>query len=142
MKSCWFFGLIFMLSLASASNYSAEFRQIGDSISFKEAANNYETVLVDSSLLDKSQTGYYFTKKIVFNESYSFVKVTLVLDKDITPNVNTDYFLLRRYVDDPSNIIIDVDKPSGGTSGGILKPEFVTTQTEKQARDAISSLLQ
>lgn len=86
----------------------------------------------------------------IFEVSQSFITppgsagyeaLTLVLDKDITPNVNTDYFLLRRYVDDPSNIIIDVDKPSGGTSGGILKPEFITTQTEKQARDAISSLL-
>jgi len=110
--------------------------------------SGFESIVLDFEPQEQDEIRFEGTE----NQSYVITQVsqsmrmgynalTLVLDKDITPNVNTDYFLLRRYVDDPSNIIIDVDKPSGGTSGGVLKPEFVTTQTEKQARDAISSLL-
>jgi len=66
---------------------------------------------------------------------------TLKLDKDLPFNINTDYFLLRRYIDDPSNIILNVDKPAGGTSGGTLKPEFITTQTEQVVKETITNII-
>ena len=37
-----------------------------------------------------------------------------------------DHFLLRRYVDDASYVIIDTTKPLGSTSPGTIRPEFVT----------------
>ena len=37
-----------------------------------------------------------------------------------------DHFLLRRYVDDASYVILDTDKPLGSTSPGTMRPEYVT----------------
>ena len=56
--------------------------------------------------------------------------LTLVLNKRLNANVNTNYFLLRRYVEDSSNIIIETNKPKGQTSDGIIKPEFVTQEVK------------
>jgi hypothetical protein len=59
-----------------------------------------------------------------------YQSLTLRLDRNISPNINTDFFLLRRYVDDPGTIILNINKPAGGTSDGVLKPEFITSEVE------------
>jgi hypothetical protein len=63
-----------------------------------------------------------------------YQSLTLKLDKNIPSNINTDFFLLRRYVDDPGTIILNINKPAGGTSDGILKPEFITSEVEAASR--------
>ena len=67
--------------------------------------------------------------------------LTLVLDRNITSNINTDYFLLRRYVDEVGNIIINTTKPAGGTSDGIIVPEFVTKNVKEVSRNVLGSLV-
>ena len=49
-----------------------------------------------------------------------------------------DWFLVRRYVDNPANIILEVDKTAGGTSPGILKPQFLS----RNAEDNIDTILE
>ena len=66
--------------------------------------------------------------------------LTLVLDRSITSNINTDYFLLRRYVDEVGNIIINTTKPAGGTSDGVIIPEFVTNNVKEVSRDVLRLL--
>lgn len=66
---------------------------------------------------------------------------TLILDRRISPSVNTDYFLLRRYFEDPSNIILAVNKPPGSTSTGIMKPEYVTKTVEGVSGETLSELI-
>lgn len=66
---------------------------------------------------------------------------TLILDRRISPSVNTDYFLLRRYFEDPSNIILAANKPAGSTSPGTLKPEYVTQPLEKIIGETLSELI-
>lgn len=66
---------------------------------------------------------------------------TLILDRRIAPSVNTDYFLLRRYFEDPSNIILAVNKPPGSTSTGIMKPEYVTKTVEGVSGETLSELI-
>jgi hypothetical protein len=56
--------------------------------------------------------------------------MTLVLDRDIPSTVNTNYFLIRRWVDD-AYIILNTEKPAGQTSSGVLVPEYITDATEK-----------
>lgn len=67
-------------------------------------------------------------------------ELILELDRIIPVGVNTDMFLVRRYVDDPSSIILDVDKPAGGTSGGILKPEFMPPGAERELQKVVQTL--
>ena len=63
--------------------------------------------------------------------------IEITLDRDITAS-EIDWFLVRRYVDNPANIILEVDKPAGGTSPGILKPQYLSRNTE----DNIDTILE
>ena len=67
-------------------------------------------------------------------------ELILKLDQAIPVGINTDMFLVRRYIDDPSSIILDVDKPAGGTSGGILKPEFMPPGAERELQKVVQTL--
>ena len=68
--------------------------------------------------------------------------VILTLDRNITLTSVGDlsYFLLRRYVDDPSYILLDVDKPAGGTSVGVLTPEYFYGGTEEKVNSILKTL--
>jgi len=66
-------------------------------------------------------------------------RVYLSLDQEINPvNTNLNFFLLRRYVDNPAYLILEVDKPAGDSGGGLLKPEFLLGRTNS----SISQILQ
>jgi len=68
-------------------------------------------------------------------------KVYLFLDQPINPvNTNLNFFLLRRYVDDPAYLILDVDKPAGASGGGILKPEFLLDRTNSNINHIVQNL--
>ena len=67
-------------------------------------------------------------------------QLQLTLDRIVPTNTNTDFFLLRRYIDDPSYIILDVDKPSGPSSGGILKPQYLSSRVESNLDTILKDL--
>ena len=69
------------------------------------------------------------------------------LNKNIPNGVDLDYFLLRRYVADPSSIILDVNFPltdnSGSTNSagtGILKPQYITKELESSIDTIVQNL--
>jgi hypothetical protein len=64
----------------------------------------------------------------------------LQLSGNIPDGTNLSYFLLRRYVADPSNIILDLNKPAGASSGGVLKPEYVTDELNKNLDTIVQNL--
>jgi hypothetical protein len=66
----------------------------------------------------------------IISVSTSSGTLELVLNDNIPSNVNLDYFLLRRYINDPSNIILNLNKPAGASSEGVLKPEYITPTLE------------
>jgi hypothetical protein len=66
--------------------------------------------------------------------------LTLTLDKPIPSGTLLDKFLLRRYTPDPSSILLNVTKGSGGTSTGILKPEFLSPEVESKLETILSDL--
>jgi len=83
----------------------------------------------------------------VENLAYSIINITssngqlqLQLDGNIPSGTNLSYFLLRRYVNDPSNIILDLNKPAGASSGGVLKPEYVTDNINKNLDSILQNL--
>lgn len=88
--------------------------------------------------------------------SFTIVNVTssannqmiINLDREIPNGVNLDYFFLRRYVDDPSSILIDVNYPLPDKSGsasitgnGILKPQYVTNEVNTIIQNTINQNL-
>jgi len=82
------------------------------------------------------------------NLSFTITNVTqsatgqlqLNLDNNIPNGTNLDYFLLRRYVYDPGNVILDITKPAGQTSDGVLVPEFLGEKAT-ETKEKIVSLL-
>jgi len=75
-----------------------------------------------------------------FAGATDYGQVGLILDGNIPNGTNLSYFLLRRYVNDPSNIILDLDKPAGASSGGVLKPEYVTDNLNKNLDSILQNL--
>lgn len=76
---------------------------------------------------------------IITNVNYSG-SLYLTLDKTITPATNINQFLIRRYVDDPAFLILDVDKPAGSSGGGIVKPEFLISRADLKIDQIVQDL--
>ena len=62
------------------------------------------------------------------------------LDRTITPGTNLNYFMLRRFVDDPTNIIVQGVKGSGGTGPGSIKAQATVQELEDSLPAIISKL--
>ena len=58
----------------------------------------------------------------------------------ITPGTNINYFVLRRFVDDPTNIIVQGVKASGGTGPGSIKAQATVQELEDSLPTIISRL--
>ena len=56
--------------------------------------------------------------------------------------VNRNRFSITRYKDSSTLLTIDADKPPGGTSGGIIKPKYVSQEAEESIRKTISDMRQ
>jgi hypothetical protein len=76
---------------------------------------------------------------IITNVNYSG-SLYLTLNNTITPGTDANEFLLRRYVDDPAFLILDVDKPAGASGGGIIKPEFILGRVDQKIDSIVQSL--
>ena len=64
----------------------------------------------------------------------------LTLNNNITNNTDINEFLIRRYVDDPAFLILDVDKPAGASGGGIIKPEFLVGRVDQEIDQIVQGL--
>ena len=68
-------------------------------------------------------------------------RLYLYLDRAISPTgSNANFFLIRRYVDDPAFIVLDVDKPAGESGEGILKPEYMANRVEGKIDQILENL--
>ena len=71
----------------------------------------------------------------------SATQVRLELDKPITLSAYEGKgYSIRRYVDAAGAIILDTNKPPGGTSGGILQPKHLPQGAEKKMQTIIKDL--
>jgi hypothetical protein len=64
-------------------------------------------------------------------------QLTVNIDRNIPDGTNLNYFLIRRYVEDPSSIILEVNKPAGASSAGILKPQYVTEEVDNRIKNTL-----
>jgi hypothetical protein len=105
--------------------YGQKQEDIKDS-GFFNITNDFELQVGDEIRFEGTETQAY-----IINEVYAGAggKIHLVLDRDVTAT-NLQWFLVRRYVDDPASIILEVDKTAGGTSPGVLKPQYLSRDVE------------
>jgi len=102
---------------------------------FNPITQNFEVQVGDEIRFDGTETQTYFINKV--DTTSGLIKLTL--DRNITAQ-DLNYFLHRRYITDPSYLILEVDKPSGGTSTGILTPEYFYGETEKKVDSILKGL--
>jgi len=97
--------------------------QVGDQIRFQGTeTQTYTITSVDNAVSDPGA--------IVFT-----------VDRQINlTNPEMNWFLVRRYINDPSYILLSVDKPAGGTSSGILTPEYFYGGTEEKVNSILKTL--
>ena len=67
-------------------------------------------------------------------------QLILNLDRNIPNGTNLNFFLVRRYVEDPSSIILEVNKPAGASSGGVLKPQYISSELTNNLDSIIQNL--
>ena len=71
------------------------------------------------------------------------ITTVLTLDRNIPTGssaIHLSEFLLRRYVPDPSIIILNTSKSPGGTSTGILKPQYISPEVDSRIDSILSEL--
>jgi hypothetical protein len=76
----------------------------------------------------------------IIDEITSRERLELILDRNIPVGVDLNNFLLRRYVPDPSIIILNTSKDAGGTSTGILKPQYISPVLDSKIDSIILDL--
>ena len=99
------------ISGSGFSNITNDFiLQVGDEIRFQGT----ETQTYKITIVDNTTSPPEFT-----------------VDRGISlTNTQMDWFLVRRYVDAPGTILIEADKPAGGTSPGFFIPLYATKGIE------------
>ena len=78
--------------------------------------------------------------KLPSEESDGLLKI--LLNDSMSTAANEQHFLLRRYVDDASYVLIDSNKPEGSTSPGTVISEFVTKKLTDNRDAAVSQIIQ
>jgi hypothetical protein len=76
----------------------------------------------------------------IIDEITSNERLALTLDINIPVGVDLNKFLLRRYTPDPSIIILNTSKDAGGTSTGILKPQYISPVLDSKIDSIILDL--
>lgn len=99
---------------------------VGDQLRFENDENKVFTI--NRILSSSTQTSN--------KETY------LLLDRPMIPGTNLNYFLLRRFEDDPTNIIVQAIKPAGGTGAGSIKPQYISKTLNKNLGQVVQKLQQ
>ena len=102
---------------------------------FNPITFNFTLEIGDEFRFDGSETQTY----IITSQSVASSKPVFHVDRNVTA-ANSNWFLVRRYVTDPSYIILEVDKPAGGTSSGVLTPEYFYGATEEKVDNILKEL--
>lgn len=81
----------------------------------------------------------YLIEEVDSGSALSELRLRLDKPIDLTQYEARGYSI-RRYVDASGAIILDTDKPPGGTSGGIIQPKHLPQGSEEKLQDIIASL--
>ena len=78
--------------------------------------------------------------KLPSEESDGLLKI--LLNDSMSTAANEQHFLLRRYVEDASYVLLDNNKPDGSTSPGTVISEFTTKKLQGNRDAAVSQIIQ
>ena len=105
--------------------------QVGDVIRFEGIESKAYTILEVNS-----PSELFKTAASPLHTGYLILR----LDKPVAKNTTLSRFLIRRFVKDGGFITLNVDKPSGATSGGTIVPKYITVDLEKNLSKALQTV--
>ena len=119
------------------------------SVRDKFKINQYDYITFHSKVFENWRDTFHILE-VVHNSSSNEVYIRLdkpIITKTINSKVEfqdyrNDRFSITRYKDSSTLLTLDTDKPPGGTSGGIIKPKYVSKETEESIRKTISDMRQ
>tara|TARA_R110002020_G_scaffold391712_2_gene602105 strand:- start:37 stop:3099 length:3063 start_codon:yes stop_codon:yes gene_type:complete len=115
---------------------------------FGEVSLPWELEIGDEFRFQGNENSVFMVKKVYnigetdqFRLSETGSSIEVQFDKNIsTSSINLDKFLIRRYVPDSSQIIMEGFKPTNAVGPYIIKPEYITTELNKDIDDYILDL--
>jgi hypothetical protein len=122
------------LILSGLANFYGQKQEDIANTGFFTITNDFELQIGDEIRFDGTETQTYTVLEVTNANPPQFV-----LDRSITAS-NLNWFLVRRYIDDPANIILEVDKTAGGTSPGVLKPQYLSRRVENNLDTILEKL--
>jgi hypothetical protein len=116
------------IELPWSIKYGDEFRFEGNENQVYSVKTIYSPGSNDNRLFNSSSIEVHFNHNLPVSSSPSIF--------------NLDHFLIRRYVDDASLILLEGYKPTGAEGPFLVKPEFVTPELNKSIDQIIVDLTQ
>jgi len=131
-------------SVSSLNNYRGQKQKDINKSGFNPINLDFEPQVYDEIRFEGLEQLSFTITNITSSATNQMI---LNLDQEIPNGVNLDYFLLRRYVEDPSSIILDVNFPLTDNSSsinsagnGILKPQYITQELESSIDTIVQNL--
>ena len=144
VSASYFFSNSFDSTILTAS---AQFAPILGNTSQIDIANSGFDSVVDVASFnvgdqlrfENDENKVYTINRIISSSTQTNNRETyMLLDRPLLSNINLDYFLLRRFIDDPTNIVVQGIKAAGGTGAGSIRPKYI----EKELNKNMSSIVQ
>ena len=109
---------------------------------FKETTNIWELKVGDEFRFEDMENRSYMVQSFITPSNHPSGTLEVQLDGYIpTASVNLDHFLIRRYVEDASSILIKGSMPNGEESGeAFIRPEYITKPIDENIDESIESL--
>jgi len=110
--------------------------QVGDEIRFENnESETYKIVNIFEPI----------TQPTIGDEKIGRLKI--IVDRNINPTLDLNFFLIRRYVQDEGNLIIDFPKPYGipienDTATGLLFPQYPVKELSVNPDEVLKNLLE
>ena len=101
----------------------------GDQFRFEGIESQVFTVIEDATISTSGPTSGSILVKV---------------DPPIRPNINLNNFLIRRFNEDGSSVIIDLKPPSSSfsTTKGYMKNTFINQELEENINDILANLVE
>ena len=108
---------------------------------FDPIIQNFTVEVGDEIRFNRTEPYSRMIQDVVYPINASDGLLKIKLNASMSAGADPQHFLLRRYVEDASYVLVDSTKPNGSTSPGTMRPEFVTDQLGNNFAESVSTII-